>query len=33
MKAEIEARFPPISREELLARRAAMETANAKVGK
>jgi uncharacterized protein (DUF433 family) len=32
-KKEIEARFPPISREELLARRAAMEAASAEVGK
>ena len=33
LRAEIEARFPPISREELLARRAAKENANAEVGK
>jgi len=33
LRAEIESRFPPISREELLARRAVRETASAEVGK
>jgi uncharacterized protein (DUF433 family) len=33
LKAKIEARYPPISREELLARRTVTEQANAEIGK